>query len=303
MCTTVQQLQQLGIVRLDLVVGTHPHADHIGEIPDVLRTFEVGAYLDNGLPHTTAIYADTMGLLALKGIPHSTAQRGTRLPLGDEAAFTVLFPDQGGPLSETRSDLNSNSVVLRLDHGENPLLLMGDSEAPTEDRLVADGLAPVDLLKVAHHGSNHSSTDAFLAAAAPVYAVISVGIGNRYGHPGEETLARLQQRGAMVYRTDQSGEVRIVSDGVHLEILEGPLTEVSAVRLVDAGQRRGPPTPPWLKRESTPAPAVRPPSTGEPAVAAPLEAPSGRAARRQAKRDARAQRKADRKASRSGGLY
>jgi competence protein ComEC len=301
--TTVQQLQQLGITRLDLVVGTHPHADHIGEMPDVLRTFEVGAYLDNGLPHTTATYADTMALLEAKGIPHTAAQRGTRIPLGEEAAFTVLFPDQAGPLTGTRSDLNSNSVVLRLDHGDNALLLVGDSEAPTEDRLVADGLAPVDLLKVAHHGSNHSSTDAFLAAAAPMYAVISVGIGNRYGHPGEETLARLHQRGAMVYRTDQSGDLRIVSDGVHLEILEGPLTEVSAVRLVDGGQRRAPPPPPLVKRDPTPPPAARTGTPSVPAVEPAAATPTDRTTRRQAKRDARAQRKADRQASRAGGLY
>jgi competence protein ComEC len=289
----IAQLTQLGVTKLDLVVASHPHADHIGKMPDVLKLFDVGLYLDNGLPHTTQTYLQTMAMVHGKGIPYRTAERGTRINLGDEAVFTVLFPDSGGRLTDTRSDLNSNSVVLRLDHGENCFLFTGDAEEPTEHRLLQDGLGPCDVLKVAHHGSNHSSTDAFLDTVAPTYALISTGKDNRYGHPGEETLARLQSRGIMVYRTDLSGDLRVISDGTRIEILEGTLDELAGVAVVTGPP---PPTPPAAPASPPVAPAPVPAAGGED----PREVRRAeREARKQARREAREARKREKR----GGLY
>ena len=222
------KLQRLGIGRLDLVVATHPHADHVGGMEEVLRGFDVGLYMDNGLPHTTATYEALMVAVEERGIPYKPAMRGTTLRLGEEATFTVLFPDTT-PLRETRSDLNSNSVVMRLDHGEISFLFTGDAEEPTEEALLHNGLQPVDVLKVAHHGSGHSSSAAFLAAASPDVAVISCGTGNRYKHPYPDALERLASAGATVYRTDLSGTIRAVSDGKVLRMEPGALPELQDV--------------------------------------------------------------------------
>lgn len=233
----LDQLRTLRVKKLDLVVSSHPHADHIGDMAEVVRRLEVGLFLDNGMVHTTRTYATLMSAIEARGIRYRTAEAGLTLNLGDEATFTVLFPT-GDPLRETRSDLNANSVVLRLDHGDVSFLFTGDAEAVTEQALIASGLQPVDVLKVPHHGSAHSSTARFLDATRPRYALISCGATNRYGHPAPDALGRLERAGAMVYRTDVSGNLRVISDGVDVEVLEGSLAELERVRV-----RQGEPTP------------------------------------------------------------
>lgn len=204
-------LVERGVSGLDLVVGTHPHADHIGGMDDVLDTLPVKHYLDNGLPHTTRTYSGVMERIESKEIAYKSGLLGMTFNLDDGAVLEILHPD-AVKLTGTRSDLNSNSVVARLTHGENCFLFTGDAEEPAERALLNGGLTPCDVLKVAHHGSNHSSSRAFLEVLKPEIAVISVGLGNRYGHPGEETLDRLTAVGAEVYRTDLMGTVTFVSD-------------------------------------------------------------------------------------------
>jgi len=130
--------------------------------------------------------------------------------LDDGAKLEVLFPN-GVKLTNTRSDLNSNSVVMRLTHQGHCMLFTGDSEEPTEHALLSAGVGQCDVLKVAHHGSRHSSTTSFLEAVKPRFAVISLGVGNRYHHPGMETLQRLQAVGAEIHRTDLEGQLTILS--------------------------------------------------------------------------------------------
>jgi len=220
----VDQLHALGVTRLDLVIATHPHADHIGDMIDVVRGFDIGLYMDNGLPHTTVTYQDLMKAVEERGIPYRAARLGQKIKLGEEATMEVLWPSDT-PLRDTRSDLNSNSVVVWLTHGENTFLFTGDSEEPTEAALLANGIGPVDVLKVAHHGSEHSSVESFLAVVHPKIALISCGTGNRYGHPDPIALARYAAIGAHVYRTDTQGHLRVVSNGKTLTVQEGLLPE------------------------------------------------------------------------------
>ena len=203
-------LQKEGVTSLDLVIGSHPHADHIGGMDDVVQSFPIKRYLDNGLPHTTATYRTLMADLEGKGIAYQTAVRDMVFNLDDGARLEILFPT-GTALRNTRSDLNSNSVVVRLTHQGHCMLFVGDSEEPTEQALLDGGLGKCDLLKVAHHGSNHSSTSAFLRAVQPKFALISLGVDNRYKHPGDQTLARLASSGAEIHRTDLEGQITVLS--------------------------------------------------------------------------------------------
>ena len=216
---TVADLLAMGVKRLDLVVATHPHEDHVGEMADVLRAFPVGLYLDDGIdPHTRAFAALSRVVAHTR---HRTARAGFTYALGKETTLTVLLP---GRTRLAHDDPNTNSVVLRVDHGLTSFLLTGDATAATESVLLDADLAPADVLKVAHHGSDHSSTAAFLTAIQPRYAVISCGVDNPYGHPGDGTLERLMGVGAEVHRTDREGTIEIESDGHTLTVRDVTLT-------------------------------------------------------------------------------
>ena len=205
------------ITSRNLAVSTHPHADHIGGMSDVLKKLEVGRYMDNGMTHTTLTYAKTMGVVERKDIGYVNAVSGRTLQLGKEVQFTIIYP-RANPIRGTRSDLNSYSVVIRMDHKDNCFLFTGDAEEPTERDLLNRGIEPCEVLKVAHHGSGHSSKSAFLRAVIPKYAAISAGDGNRYGHPDEEALARLRSAEVEVYRTALSGTIAFTSDGKTIKV-------------------------------------------------------------------------------------
>jgi len=201
---------------LDLVVLTHPDADHLTGLVEVLDRYRVDAWLDNGQTGDDALYTQCQALLEQAGVPRRAAQAGERLELGRGLVLEVLHPP-AAPLRGTESDDNNNSLVLRLAWGEASFLLAGDVEAEAEAMLLQrEAVEPATVLKVAHHGSRGASTAAWLAAVAPRYAVISVGAENRFEHPHEEVLERLAGQGAAVLRTDQVGTVEFVTDGRRL---------------------------------------------------------------------------------------
>ena len=213
----VPMINSFGVDSLDLVIATHAHADHIGGMDTVLQELPVGFYIDQGMAHTTVTYRRVMDELENKSVKYKTARSGMSFNLGSEVKLEILHPEDR-LLKNTRSDLNSNSVVVRLTHGDICMLFTGDAEDPTEQVLVDSGITSCDLLKIAHHGSSHSTSSRWLDAIKPQFAVISVGEGNRYGHPAESTLERIKQVDAEIFRTDIAGTIHIESNGKELTL-------------------------------------------------------------------------------------
>jgi competence protein ComEC len=201
--------------RIDLVVLTHAQDDHVTGLIAAIERFEIGAVLVPPLEGQTATNAAFRALVEKRAIPVLHAHAGSVIDLGRGAAIEVLWPAEE-PLLGTADDLNNNSIVLRLVYGSVSVLLTGDIAGPAEEALGRAGELRATLLKVPHHGSDSSSTPAFLNAVAPAVAVVSAGAGNSFGHPSPTTLLRLA--GIPVYRTDRNGNVRVETDGFRMKV-------------------------------------------------------------------------------------
>jgi competence protein ComEC len=209
--TVVAYLNQQGISSLDVMVATHADADHIGGLINVLKdaNIQVKAVYYSGYAGDTATWSDFATAVAEKGVTLQPAQFPQTHIWGGATAH-ILNPAPG----MATSNLNDTSVVILLDHGDDHYLFTGDIDSTMEATIVARG-TPVaaQVLKVAHHGSSASSSEAFLAAVAPKEAVISVG-PNSYGHPAPDTISRLTAAGAEIWRTDQLGTILFTDDGI-----------------------------------------------------------------------------------------
>jgi competence protein ComEC len=219
----VAALRKRDVRSLDLAVATHPHADHIGGMRQVIENFGVKNFLDSDQDYPSKEYQRMLLALDEKGIKLIPAKKGMKFDLDSGVALEVLNPP-GKPqwITEVRrggSVENANSVVLRLSYGNFSMLFTGDAETETEDLMMKSGVPlRAQVLKVGHHGSRYATSARFLDAVAPEAAVISCGADNRYGHPARQTLDRLQKAGVKVYRTDLNGDIAIVSDGNTFEI-------------------------------------------------------------------------------------
>jgi competence protein ComEC len=191
---------------LEVMIATHPHDDHIGGLIEVLERFEVKEIWWNGDNSSSKTFSDFMNLVYAEKAIIYEAERGKLIKTG-ALTFTVLNPNK--PLS---NDSNKNSIVVNLVYGNVDFLFMGDADRQAESSML--GLVPdVDVLKVGHHGSQYSSSPAFLAIAKPEVAIYSAGKGNVYGHPDVETINNLKQIGAKIYGTDTSGTIIITTNG------------------------------------------------------------------------------------------
>jgi competence protein ComEC len=209
--------------RIDVVVLTHPHQDHVAGLVEVVDRFRVSALLEAGIPFDNQAHHQLVADVASDPrLAVTLARAGQAFALDPTTTVEVVYPTQAdavGPIPA--DDINNGSIVMILRHGGFTALLTGDAGAPVEALLLGRGLLPVvDLLKVGHHGSSSATTPGLLDVIRPTAAVISSGIGNDFGHPAPETLAALAARPEIaVYRTDLDGDVEIVTDGLTYRIL------------------------------------------------------------------------------------
>jgi len=198
---------------LEVIVATHPHADHIGGLISVLDAFEVDEVWLNGDTSTSETYSQFMSAVNSEGAQVYEARRGDTIQVGD-LAFNVLHPLN---LSGTT---NNNSVVLSLSYGQVDFLFTGDAEQEAEASMLAEGIvSDMEVLKVGHHGSRTASSIQFLQVAKPEYAIYMAGEGNSYGHPHQETICALTEVGAEIYGTDIHGTIIITTDGATYDLL------------------------------------------------------------------------------------
>ena len=245
-------LKRYKVDRLDYFIATHPHPDHIGAADEVLNGIKVANVIDNGVDLSTpapespakakgkgkakaaptpqpakkgktktvnSFFDEYAAALKQNGAQHEKAEPGKKYDLGGGAFLTVLGPSEPFFTKEQMkaggNDTNANSIVLRLDFGDFSMLLMGDAETQTEERML--GKRDLDLeakvIKVGHHGSKYATSENFIKRVRPEAAIISDGAWNRYGHPAQSVLDRLKAANAKVYRTDLQGEVTITTKG------------------------------------------------------------------------------------------
>lgn len=214
--TILDYLDTCGVKRLDLVIATHPHADHIGSMADVIREVEVGEFLMAYMPEestpTTATYLDMLEALVERDVTVTEAQPRQSYTLGT-AKLEVLAP------MTADDDPNAMSVVTRLSFGNNRFLFMGDAERGVEQQMLSAGYAlSADVLKVGHHGSNTGTHDAFLRRVDPAYAVLTCGKGNSYGHPHREVVEKLRAADIATYRSDMHGHIVFTADGDSISV-------------------------------------------------------------------------------------
>ena len=205
----VPYLRRAGVRRVELLVNTHPHGDHVGGFAPILRTFPVDAIADGGQRYGGHAYIDGLREAARRHVPVRLARCGDRWSSDDGVTLTVLSPC-GALLAGGANDVNENSIVAMLRYGTFRMLFMGDAGFETEHRLLREPeLLRADVLKVGHHGSAYATSPAFVAAVRPALAVVSVGRHNLFGHPAARTIAALAAAGAAVYRTDRCGAVTL----------------------------------------------------------------------------------------------
>lgn len=204
----VRALRRRGVGEIDLLVLTHPDLDHIGGAVAVLRSFQVRRVLDPGLAAGKGAYLEVLEAALDEGSPWLIAEAGQVFDI-DGVKLRVLHPDPGPPSREPTQDANDVSVVIHVEYGDFDALLTGDAPTAVERSLAQGMEAGFELLKVAHHGSDTSTDSLLLARVRPEVALVSVGRGNRYGHPSPSVLARLESADIALYRTDRQGTIRV----------------------------------------------------------------------------------------------
>lgn len=209
----VNYLKELGINKLKYVIATHPHEDHIGGMDDIINNFTVETVLMPDVTHTTKTFEDVLNAIDENHLSITIPSVGEQYAIG-KAKFVMIAPNG----ENDTSNLNDASIGFKLVNGNNTFLMCGDAEKTSEKEMLQNGLdLSAQVYKVSHHGSNTATSDEFLKAISPDYAIILCGENNEYGHPHKETIEKLDELGVKVLRTDINGTIIAVSDGTTIQ--------------------------------------------------------------------------------------
>ena len=208
-------IDSLDIKKIDYLVATHPHSDHIGGMEEVIEKYDIGAMYMPDAETVSATFENMLNAAEDKNLILDTAEAGKNIFEYSVVKADIISPAAG----KNYDNLNNSSAVVRIMCGEKSFLFMGDAEKQAELDILESGYEVYcDVLKVAHHGSYTSSEMSFLEKARPEYAVISCGAGNEYGHPHKTTLNSFKKIEAKVLRTDELGTIKIKTDGKKLAV-------------------------------------------------------------------------------------
>jgi len=192
---------------IEVVIATHPDEDHISGLTDVMENYNIGEVIDNGVNSDTQIYKKFKDIIAQKGIGEIEGKAGMDINIGENIKMKIISPD-GTEDKNNPKDTNLSSIVTKLTYGDKSFLFTGDFPTEGEPTLISKNFdLHSQVLKVAHHGSKYATSDEFLDKVHPEEAVISVGKNNRYGHPAQEVLDRLNAHKIKILRTDERGDV------------------------------------------------------------------------------------------------
>lgn len=212
----INYLKGKNIQKIDYVIGTHPHEDHIGGLDKVIDNFDIGQVYLPKISHTTKTYESVLESIKNKGLKVTTAKEGVKIDLGPGTTVEMYSPNKS-----KYDNLNDYSPIMRVVFGENKFLFTGDAEREAENEVIKKGVdLSADVLKVGHHGSDTSTSDDFLKKVNPKIAIISCGKGNDYGHPHNSTVNKLEGRNIKTFRTDEVGTIQVESDGKNLTVRE-----------------------------------------------------------------------------------
>lgn len=212
----IQFIKNAGYQKIDYVIGTHPHSDHIGGLADVIKAFDVGTIYMPNKEANTKTFEYLLQTIQNKKKKIKTAKAGVKIAHSDELDFSV---DMIAPISKDYEDLNNYSAVIMIRCGKTKFLYMGDAEKEVEQEILNKKTdVTADVIKVGHHGSSSSSSAQFVNAVQARYAVFSLAKDNDYGHPHKEVVSRWKKIGAAMYRTDQKGTITIRSDGTNITV-------------------------------------------------------------------------------------
>lgn len=207
----INYLKNLNYQKIDYVIGTHPHTDHIGGLKYIINTFEIGKIYMPKVVSTTKTYESLLMAIKDKNLKINTAKAGTSIIDTDALKINILAPN-----NSTYTELNNYSVVTKITYGSTKFLFMGDAEKLSENEIKENVTA--DVIKIGHHGSNTSSSIDFIKKVNAKYGIISVGLNNKYNLPKEETITNWENSGTKIYLTSTNGTIRASSDGTNIKI-------------------------------------------------------------------------------------